>query len=45
MVTIYLNAPRIAPGDYEVTIANDDTASSQTQPIPHPRVAREQSQE
>jgi hypothetical protein len=30
MVTIYLNAPRIAPGDYEVTIANDDTASSKT---------------
>jgi hypothetical protein len=29
MVTIYLNAPRIAPGDYEVTIANDDTPSSQ----------------
>ena len=29
MVTIYLNAPRIAPGDYEVTIENDDTASNQ----------------
>lgn len=30
MVTIYLDSPRIAPGDYEVTIANDDaTASSQ----------------
>lgn len=29
MVTIYLNAPRIAPGDYEVTIANDDTVSNQ----------------
>lgn len=29
MITIYLNAPRIAPGDYEVTITNDDTASSQ----------------
>jgi hypothetical protein len=29
MVTIYLNAPRIAPGDYEVTVASDDTASNQ----------------
>lgn len=31
MVTIYLNAPRIAPGDYEVTIASDQaTAADQT---------------
>lgn len=30
MVTIYLNAPRIAPGDYEVAIANDATAAEQT---------------
>jgi hypothetical protein len=27
MVTLYLNAPRIAPGDYEVTIANDSPSS------------------
>lgn len=28
MVTIYLNAPRIAPGDYEITIANDDPTAN-----------------
>ncbi|MFC4309775.1 hypothetical protein ACFPN2_11845 [Steroidobacter flavus] len=31
MVTIYLDSPRIAPGDYEITIANDTGASQASQ--------------
>ncbi len=44
MVTVYLNAPRIAPGDYEVTIANDATSAEQTSRFLHPRVARQPAQ-
>ncbi len=28
MVAIYLDSPRIAPGDYEITIADDDATAS-----------------